>query len=69
MIGSSHTVEEIENYLGVESLGYLSLEGMLQSVGAEESGAPFCTSCFTGDYPVAPPGDLLDRSTLIEGMR
>lgn len=69
LIGSSHTVEEIENYLGVESLGYLSLEGMLQSVGAEESGAPFCTSCFTGDYPVAPPGDLLDRSTLIEGMR
>ncbi len=66
LIASSHTVQEIENYLGVDSLGYLSIEGMLQSVGAEEGGAPFCTSCFTGDYPVKPPGDTLDEPTSFE---
>jgi len=66
LIASSHTVKEIENYLGVETLGYLSIEGMLQSVGAEEGGAPFCTSCFTGDYPIEPPGDQLNETALIE---
>jgi amidophosphoribosyltransferase len=66
LIASSHTVQEIENYLSVDSLGYLSIEGMLQSVGAEEGGAPFCTSCFTGDYPIEPPRDHLDETTLIE---
>jgi len=50
----------------VETLGYLSIEGMLQSVGAEEGGAPFCTSCFTGDYPIEPPGDQLNETALIE---
>jgi len=55
LIASSHTVKEIESYLGVETLGYLGTEGLLDAVEAEENGAPFCTSCFTGDYPVDPP--------------
>ncbi len=66
LIASSHSVEEIETYLGVDSLGYLSIEGMLQSVEAENGGAPFCTSCFTGDYPVKPPGDQFDEPTSFE---
>lgn len=66
LIASSHSVEEIETYLGVDSLGYLSIEGMLASVEAEEGGAPFCTSCFTGDYPVKPPGDQFDEPTSFE---
>ncbi|HEX6937803.1 MAG TPA: amidophosphoribosyltransferase [Longimicrobiales bacterium] len=48
LIGASHSVEEIRRRLGVDSLGYLSLEGM---VGAVEDHGPFCTACFSGDYP------------------
>lgn len=47
LIGSSHTVEEIREKLGVDSLGYLSLEGMEDAVA--ESG-PYCNACFSGDY-------------------
>jgi amidophosphoribosyltransferase len=56
LIGSGHTVPEIGKHLGVESLGYLSLEGMREAVG--EFG-PFCDACWTGDYP-AP---LYDRES------
>ena len=48
LIGANHTVEEIGRHLGVESLGYLSLEGMHAAV--EEYG-PFCDACWTGNYP------------------
>ena len=54
LIGATHTVEEIRQHLGVESLGYLSLDGMHAMV--EEYG-PFCDACWTGDYP-APLVDL-----------
>jgi len=49
LIGALKTVEEIRQYLGVESLGYLSLEGMLT---AEQEPRRFCRACFTGNYPV-----------------
>lgn len=51
LIASSHGVAEIRRYLGADSLGYLSLEGMLKATG----GSPdhFCHACFTGDYRVA----------------
>lgn len=52
LIASSHTVEEIRRYIGADSLGYLSLEGLLQAVGKKGG---FCTSCFTGHYPVEFP--------------
>ncbi len=54
LIGSSHSVEEIREHLGVDSLGYLSLEGMREAV--EEFG-PFCDACWTGEY-AAPLIDL-----------
>lgn len=47
LIGSSHSVAEIAKELGVESLGYLSLEGMEAAV--QEAG-PFCNACFSGNY-------------------
>ena len=48
LIGSSLEVPAIAEKLGVESLGYLSLEGMVEAVAA---GGPYCTACFSGDYP------------------
>jgi amidophosphoribosyltransferase len=50
LIGASHTVEEIRRYLGADTLGYLSLEGMLKATGSEP--AHFCNACFTGNYRV-----------------
>jgi amidophosphoribosyltransferase len=50
LIGSSHSVEEICRYLGADSLGYLSLDGMLKATGSDPS--HFCHACFTGAYRV-----------------
>ena len=48
LIGSQLQVPEIAEQLGVDSLGYLSLDGM---VGAVAEGAPYCNACFSGNYP------------------
>ena len=48
LVGATHSVEEIRQMLGVDSLAYLSLEGMIEAV---RDFAPFCTACFSGDYP------------------
>ena len=48
LIGSTLDVHEIEKRLGVDSLGYLSLEGMVSAVG---QAGPYCTACFSGRYP------------------
>jgi amidophosphoribosyltransferase len=54
LIASRLTTDEIRDHLGVDSIGYLSLEGMLESVA--EAGT-FCGACFSGDYPT-PLADL-----------
>lgn len=53
LIASSHSIEEIRDFIGADSLGYLSLDGLLSSVGSARPS--YCTSCYTGDYPVAVP--------------
>ncbi|HEX6643081.1 MAG TPA: amidophosphoribosyltransferase [Gemmatimonadales bacterium] len=60
LIGATHSVEEIRQYLGVDSLGYLSLEGMLGAAG-QRPGEPerFCHACFSGDYPTPIPEELV----------
>jgi amidophosphoribosyltransferase len=65
LIGSSLEIEEIEAELGVDSLGYLSLEGM---VGAVEKAGPYCTACFSGEYP-APLVDVEKGLASPEGPR
>lgn len=49
LIASSKSVEEIREYLDVDSLGYLSLPGMLSMHSL--NGRDFCTACFSGRYP------------------
>lgn len=53
LIAATHSLEEIRRYIGADSLGYLSLEGTLESVGPTRSS--YCSSCYTGEYPVAFP--------------
>ncbi|HYJ78672.1 MAG TPA: amidophosphoribosyltransferase [Longimicrobiaceae bacterium] len=48
LIASQLTVDGLREFLGVDSLGYLSLEGMIDCVS--ERGETYCTACFSGDY-------------------
>lgn len=55
LIAATHTVEEIVKYLRVDSLAYLSLDGMKRAAQETEGGASnagYCTACFDGIYPV-----------------
>jgi amidophosphoribosyltransferase len=52
LIASKKDVEEIRQYLGVDSLAYLSLEMMLSAM-PKDNGQNYCTACFSGDYPLA----------------
>jgi amidophosphoribosyltransferase len=49
LIASSNSPQEICKYLGADSLGYLSLEGLRRAVN--DTKGDFCTSCYTGIYP------------------
>ncbi len=55
LIAANMNVDQIAAALGVDSLGYLSLDGMLESVPEGPDG--FCHACFSGDYPTPPPAD------------
>ncbi|MBI5568827.1 MAG: amidophosphoribosyltransferase [Desulfomonile tiedjei] len=50
LIACSKTVEEVCQFIGADSLAYLSLDGMFRAMPYPE--AHFCTACFTGKYPV-----------------
>lgn len=50
LIAASQTLEEINDFITSDSLGYLSVEGLYKAV--KEAGASFCDACFTGRYPV-----------------
>jgi amidophosphoribosyltransferase len=55
LIAATHTHEEIRKYLNADTLAYLSLDGL---TGAVRNGTTsYCTSCYTGVYPVAFPRD------------
>jgi amidophosphoribosyltransferase len=53
LIASDLEVEEIRQYVGADSLGYLSLEGMVAATGQDRD--TFCRACFDGEYPIPIP--------------
>jgi amidophosphoribosyltransferase len=53
LIAATHTLDEIRRYVEADSLAYLSLEGLLVGVNSHRS--QYCTSCYTGRYPVPFP--------------
>ena len=55
LIANNHSVEEIAKIIGVDSLGYLSLQDVVKLADNTECG--FCTACFGGGYPTAVPRD------------
>jgi amidophosphoribosyltransferase len=52
LIAASHSQEEIRQFIGADSLGYLSHDGLLRAVEDPE-GKRHCSACFSGRYPVA----------------
>src|SRR5438067_30483 len=55
LIAATHTIPEIREFLEADSVAYLSLEGLLSTVAPDR--ASYCTSCYTGRYPVEFPRD------------
>ena len=55
LIAATHTLDEIRRYLDADSVAYLSLDGLTGAVPRRTS--RYCTSCYTGVYPVAFPRD------------
>tara|TARA_B100002051_G_scaffold276620_1_gene326171 strand:+ start:2672 stop:4204 length:1533 start_codon:yes stop_codon:yes gene_type:complete len=64
LIAAQLTLEEIEQQLKVDSLAYLSKEGMVEAAKAESS--HFCTACFDGDYPIPMDRDVLASKLMLE---
>jgi amidophosphoribosyltransferase len=50
LIASQKTIPQIRDFIGADSLGYLSIEGLIKAVGLPRES--FCLACFTGEYPV-----------------
>ncbi len=50
LIAAQKTVPEIKEFVGADSLGYLSLEGLVKAVNLPKEN--FCLACFTGEYPI-----------------
>jgi amidophosphoribosyltransferase len=55
LIAATHSLEEIREFLEADSVAYLSLEGLLSAVDSQRKS--YCTSCYTGVYPVPFPRD------------
>lgn len=53
LIASRYSIEEIASYIGVDSLAYLSIEGLYRAV--ESTPGKFCDACFSGSYPAGTP--------------
>ncbi len=63
LIATGLTPEEIGRSIGADSLGYISLEGMVTAT--EQPASRLCTACFTGRYPIElPPADRLGKHLL-----
>jgi amidophosphoribosyltransferase len=63
LIAATHTIAEIREFLEADSLAYLSIEGLMSAVGREK--ASYCSSCYTGRYPVDIPRDEISHLQLV----
>lgn len=49
LIAANYTIPEIEKFIGLDSLHYITIDGLLKSVSRPDN---YCLACFTGDYPI-----------------
>ena len=64
LIAATKSVAEIAEQIGVDSLAYLSWDGMLKTTGEDTNS--FCSACFTGDYPIAVPEQVKRSKLMLE---
>jgi amidophosphoribosyltransferase len=64
LIAANHSEKDIARYIGLDSLHYLTIEGLLEAV---DSGNDYCLSCFSGEYPIASDRSL-DKMCLEQAM-
>ncbi|MGD9890963.1 MAG: amidophosphoribosyltransferase [Dehalococcoidia bacterium] len=68
LIGAQMSIEEICAYIGADSLGFISLDGLVRATDMQRNS--FCLACFNGDYPIPVESSLdkfgLERSNVIE---
>ena len=55
LIAAKHSVDEIRDFMGADTLAYLSMDGLQEAVGGDYPN--YCTACYTKKYPVEPPCD------------
>jgi amidophosphoribosyltransferase len=64
LVASGLEVEEIRRSIGADSLGYVSLEGLIESTQVDEN--KLCGACFTGQYPIRIPADMSEGKMRLE---
>ncbi|BAT55305.1 amidophosphoribosyltransferase [Nostoc sp. NIES-3756] len=67
LIAATKSVEEIAKQLEVDTLAYLSWDGMLEATGEDKNS--FCSACFTGNYPVTIPEQVKRSKLILEKAR
>jgi len=67
LIAATHSIAEITRFIGADSLGYLSQEGLLSAVAEDRD--RYCSACFSGNYPVPLPEEGRDQLKLFEKVR
>jgi amidophosphoribosyltransferase len=64
LLAATMSEEEMRDHLGVDSLKFISLDGLYRAVGAANGRDPnapaYCDACFSGEYPVA-PSDMMEK--------
>jgi len=65
LIAAKKSMEEIKEHIGADSLGYLSVKGLMRAVGMPRD--RFCHACFTGEYPIEVSKDLKVSKFALEG--
>jgi amidophosphoribosyltransferase len=64
LIGAHRNIEQIRDFVGADSLGYLSVDGMLTSTGVPTEN--FCHACFSGGYPIPIPEETARTKHVLE---
>ncbi|MDP2233191.1 MAG: amidophosphoribosyltransferase [Actinomycetota bacterium] len=67
LIASAKSVEEIRDFIGADSLAFLSLDAMVEATGAPKDS--FCLACFDGEYPIEIPDSVKRGKLALEGCR
>lgn len=65
LIAAQKTIPEIRGFIGADTLGYLSIDGLIKAIGLPKD--MFCLACFTGDYPI-PVQIEMDKLALESSM-